>query len=158
MLAGTPHDAKSMICCANSCQGSLLLHRKYFMNSSLFAFVQPLCFPFSQLYTRAAKIKHVYEYFSPLFCCPCGTEPGPPHIHLWQVRDIPEKVRIPLYTNPNASVWFLSHFRHLWYQKLEPAAAPGSRKFPLDCFSITGWAHCLPVTHCLSTTHLSGVR
>lgn len=137
-----------MTCCAHSCQGSLFAHRKYFKNSSLFALVWPLCFLFSQLYTCAGKKKHVYEYFYPLFCCSCGTEPGPPCNHLWQVRDIAEKVRIPLYTNPNASVWFLSHFRHLWYQKPEQAAAPGSRKFPPDCFSITGWgcAHCLPVT------------
>ena len=57
---------KSTTCCVFSCKSSLFGHRKYFKNLSLFALVQPLCFPFSQLYIDAAKTKHIYEYFSPL--------------------------------------------------------------------------------------------
>lgn len=57
---------KSTTCCVVSCKSSLFGHRKYFKNSSLFALVQPFCFPFSQLYIHAAKTKHICEYFSPL--------------------------------------------------------------------------------------------
>lgn len=45
------------------------------------------------------------------FCCSCGAEAGPLCNHSWQVRDIPEKVRLPLYRKPIVPVRFFELFQ-----------------------------------------------